>query len=127
VKALNNKLLGERIKIVREEKKLTQDDIAKKLGLNKSTIQRYEIGAVNKIKLPVVQAIAEELGVCANWLAGESDEKYEKGKPLSKNDLKLALFDSTDVTDEELDEIIRMAKIHKMMKDEKKVKPLKNY
>ena len=65
--------IGKRIKTKREELGMTQEELGDKLSLNKSTIQRYETGQVKKIKLPVLQAMAEQLKVDPNWLALKSD------------------------------------------------------
>lgn len=72
--------IGKRIKSCREEMGLTQAELGATLGLNKSTIQRYESGKVSRIKLPILESIADELGVNPEYLALESDDRinYEK-------------------------------------------------
>ncbi|MCR5730970.1 MAG: helix-turn-helix domain-containing protein [Ruminococcus sp.] len=69
----DNILIGSRIKTIREEKGLTQEELAKALGLNKSTIQRYENAKIEKIKLPVIDAIAQKLNVNPEWLSNKTD------------------------------------------------------
>ena len=67
---MNDELeIGRRIKKSREKADLTQEELGNALGLNKSTIQRYESGKVARIKLPVLEAIAIELGVNPEYLA----------------------------------------------------------
>lgn len=73
----NNKLIGERIKQLREEKGITQEELAKSLGMNKSTIQRYETAKIDKIKLPVIDAIASKLNVAPEWLTGKAEIRTE--------------------------------------------------
>lgn len=73
---LDNKDIGNKIKNVRSEKQLTQDDIANAIGVATSTITRYEKGQVKRIKLPVIQAISRYLGVNPAWVIGKSNEKY---------------------------------------------------
>lgn len=68
--------LGEKIKYKRLQLGITQEDIAKKLNLNKSTIQRYETNKVKTIKLPIIEAIATYLNVNPSWLIGKSDNEY---------------------------------------------------
>ena len=70
---MDGKLLGSRIKSRRVELNMTQGDIAEAIGVAVSTIQRYETGSIQKIKLPVVEAIARHLRVNANWLVGKSE------------------------------------------------------
>jgi len=67
--------IGRRIKERREELDLTQDQLGKRLWLNKSTIQRYETGKVKNIKLPILQSMARELDVAPDWLALKTSEK----------------------------------------------------
>lgn len=67
---MDNKVIGERIKQARTALNLTQSDIAKELGLNKSTIQRYETGNITRLKLPILHAIANILNVNPDWLVG---------------------------------------------------------
>lgn|GEM_PF-2959491 len=73
----DNVLIGERIKLIREEKGITQEELAKTLGLNKSTIQRYETAKIDKIKLPVIDAIASKLNVNPEWLTGKADVRTD--------------------------------------------------
>ena len=72
---MNTDLMGLRIKQKRTEKNITQDDLAKNLGLNKSTIQRYETGKIKAVKLPVIEAMARMLHVNPAWLIGKSEEE----------------------------------------------------
>lgn len=86
---MNNKALqiGKRIKTRREELNLTQEDLGKALNMNKSTIQRYESGKVEKIKLPVLQAMAALLHVNPEWLILKTDEATEPfTEPHSQTD-----------------------------------------
>ena len=76
--------IGKRIESARTELNLTQEDLAKELGLNKSTIQRYETGQIKKIKLPVIHAMAKILNVNPPWLSDQSDNR-EAVKPVNSN------------------------------------------
>ncbi len=68
-----NMQTGKRIQARREELGLNLGDIAQKVGVAVSTIQRYEKGKIEKIKLPVIEAIAKALAVDPAWLLGQSD------------------------------------------------------
>ena len=46
--------IGKRITLRREELGASMEEIAQKVGVHKSTIQRYEAGSIQRIKLPVV-------------------------------------------------------------------------
>lgn len=79
----NNAIIGARIKQVREEKGLTQEELANVLGLNKSTIQRYETAKIEKIKLPIVEAIAQLLDVNPEWISDKTDIRTNYNTPAS--------------------------------------------
>lgn len=72
---IKNVKIGQRIKETRLEQGLSLDEVAHKVGVAKSTIQRYESGAIGKIKLPVVESIAKGLKVNPAWLLCKTDDK----------------------------------------------------
>ena len=71
----DDEIIGIRIKTRREEIGMTQEELGNSLGLNKSTIQRYETGKIKNIKLPILQAMAKQLCVNSDWLALKTDKK----------------------------------------------------
>lgn len=71
---MTNIEIGNRIKHARTIRNITLEDIAKKVGVAKSTIQRYENGKIENIKLPVIESIANALTVNPAWLIGKSDD-----------------------------------------------------
>ena len=71
---MSNVEIGNRIKYARDLRNATLDDVAKKVGVTKSTIQRYENGKINTIKIPVVESIAVALNVNPSWIVGKSDD-----------------------------------------------------
>lgn len=66
-------VLGARMKSARKLRRKTLDDVALAIGLNKSTIQRYEVGKIQCPKQPVIKAIADYLNVNVYWLLGEAE------------------------------------------------------
>ena len=70
------KTIGERAKQRRKELKLGQDEVAKKMDVNASTIQRYEAGKIDNTKKLVLEGLASALHVSVEWLRGETDD-YE--------------------------------------------------
>lgn len=68
-------LLGRRIKEARIARDYTLDELASAVGLNKSTISRYERGEIESPKLPVIEAIATQLHTNPSWLIGKSDDR----------------------------------------------------
>lgn len=67
---------GKRIQARREELGMNLGDIAKEVGVAVSTIQRYEKGKIEKIKLPVIEAIAKSLQVDPAWLLSQTDQMH---------------------------------------------------
>lgn len=67
---------GKRIQARREELGMNLGDIAKEVGVAVSTIQRYEKGKIEKIKLPVIEAIAKSLQVDPAWLLCQTDQMH---------------------------------------------------
>ena len=74
--------IGKRIESVREERHYSLDEVASRIGVAASTVQRYEKGKIATIKLPVIEAIAKCLGVNPSWLIGKSEVKVLP-KPVS--------------------------------------------
>nr|DAQ30142.1 MAG TPA: Repressor protein CI [Caudoviricetes sp.] len=74
---MDKNLLGRRIKQRRQELDMTQGDIANAIGVAISTVQRYETGAIDKIKLPVIESIARAIQVSPDWLCGKTDVSAE--------------------------------------------------
>ena len=69
----NIPLLAMRLRNARQLRDLTLDELAGKVGLNKSTVQRYEKGRIQAPKQPVVRALASALDVNYAWLCGKSE------------------------------------------------------
>ena len=65
---------GKRIQSRREELGMNLGDIAKEVGVAVSTIQRYEKGKIEKMKLPVIEAIAKALQVDPAWLLCQTNQ-----------------------------------------------------
>ena len=63
---------GKRLSEVRKDKKLSQDDLAKKLDLQGAVIGRYERDEV-KPSIEVAARIAQVLGISLDYLVGNTD------------------------------------------------------
>lgn len=68
------KILAERMKLLREERDIKQEDMAKNLGLSMSAYCRYEWGT-REPTAPTVAAIADFFNVSADYLLGRRDER----------------------------------------------------
>lgn len=63
---------GKRLGEVRKDKKLSQDDLAKKMDLQGAVIGRYERDEV-KPSIEVAARIAQVLGISLDYLVGNTD------------------------------------------------------
>jgi transcriptional regulator with XRE-family HTH domain len=67
--------VGERLKRAREEAKLSQQELAVKIGVTRSAIAQVESGISNSLNAENLTKAARELGKNAVWLAsGEGEE-----------------------------------------------------
>ena len=85
--------IGKRITLRREELGASMEEIAQKVGVHKSTIQRYEAGSIQRIKLPVVESIASALSVSPEWLIGLNEEKTAAPKDDGLSPLEARLME----------------------------------
>lgn len=64
---------AQRLKETREQRGVSAKELSEALGLNKSTIYRYETGELKSIKSMNIKAIAKYLNVTCDYLIGASD------------------------------------------------------
>ena len=68
--------IGQRIQQKRKEMRMSADELAKKLGKDRSTIYRYEKGDIEKFPLDILEPIAKALNTTPAYLMGwEKEEK----------------------------------------------------
>lgn len=61
---------GERIKISRENAKLSQKGLAEKINVSKQTMYKYEHGVIKNIPYKNIEKIAEQCKVSPTYLMG---------------------------------------------------------
>jgi transcriptional regulator with XRE-family HTH domain len=67
-------ILAQRLRILRKEQKMRQEDVAVALGLSTNGYQRYELNQRDP-DAPVLAAIADLFHVSADYLLGRKDER----------------------------------------------------
>ena len=82
------KQVGERIKERRIELKLSMPELGKRIGVNKSTIQRYEADGVDPKRTMIINGLAEALLTTPEWLTGLSDDKEYDSYTLCQKDIE---------------------------------------
>lgn len=67
----------------RKQLKMTQQDLADKVGVNRSTLSRYESGTYKKISYDILARIAEALDMTEDYLWGRVDDPHEELFPVT--------------------------------------------
>ena len=109
---MGNKAIGERIEGRRKELGLTLDFVAQEIGVAKSTVQRYEKGTIDKIKLPVIEAIARVLKANPAWICFKSENMDpDANRSVTFDDFTYALQNEVKpLTDMDKQILLSMAK-----------------
>lgn len=74
--------MGERIKRLRQLKGITQEDLAKIVGLQRGAIAKYEIGIVENMKQTTIKIMADYFGVKPSYLMCLEEKTDELGNPV---------------------------------------------
>ena len=80
--------MGEKIRELRTEQKMTQEQLANRLGLVKGSISAYEQGTKYP-SLEVLVNICQIFNVSADYLLGLSDDRMIKSSVLTDEQTKL--------------------------------------
>ena len=97
-----------RMKKRREELNMSYQTLSDKVGISKSTLQRYETGYIKNMPVDKLEDIAKALNVSPSYLMG-----WEDNIPNNKPTTRAAHFDGTEYTEEQLDRIEAFAKFIK--------------
>jgi len=92
---------AKRLRKLRKENDLTQEELGKKLGYNKSNVSHLESGR-NKPQLDVLLKLSEIFDITVDYLVGKTDHKNASrisSEDVSKEQLKKLkkLFDEFDL------------------------------
>lgn len=112
-------MFGERLKRIRTERGLRQEDIGQIVQVGKSTVSQWEAG-IHEPSLATIGKIADFFGVTTDYLLGRSDDPQgqaqrpdtddnaaPRGNPLERlKDIRVAFRADYDLTDEDVDEIL---------------------
>ena len=73
---------GERIRDLRKQRGMTQEDIGKILGIQRAGVQKYENDTVSNISTSVVDKLAEAFEVSPSYLIGWSSREATLSKEV---------------------------------------------
>lgn len=95
--------MAKRIKESRLQYKLTQEELAEKLGLQKSAIAKYENGRVENIKRTTIEEMAKIFNCAPSYLMGWDDQSEKFN--IEDIDIPWTVSDKPDNDQKELNEI----------------------
>lgn len=107
---------SDNIKLLRKEKGVSQSAVADYLGITKQAYSLYE----NEKREPdfnTLLKLAEFFGTDTDYLLQGNDTA-----PVSDTRLKFALFGDTEIDDDVLDDVKRLAKLHLELRKSKENK-----
>ena len=96
-----------RMKSRREELDMSYQTLSDKVGISKSTLQRYETGSIKNMPIDKLEDIAKALNVSPSYLMGWDEPSDDKQLTIA------AHFDGDEYTEDELDEIRQFAEFVK--------------
>ncbi|MFV3012012.1 helix-turn-helix domain-containing protein [Clostridium botulinum] len=89
-------MFGDRLKELREEKEMTQEELGKFLNVSRQTISGYEAGAIEPSISNLVK-LADIFNISLDYLLGRTKERYNLNLKDKKN--KELLLDLIKVID----------------------------
>ncbi|MGC2840418.1 helix-turn-helix domain-containing protein [Bacillus velezensis] len=99
-------MLGDRLKVLREKKDLTQDGVAKALDISRGTYAHYEINK-RRPDYETLIKIADFFDVSIDYLLRGEDHYRNKAKEISKNnDVRFDILKGREFTENEKEEFL---------------------
>ena len=104
---------GEKLRLKRNERRLTQEELASKLGLSKRTVEGYEAGSFYPRRRSTYDRLAEIFGTDRNWFLTEDEDTdvAESQSSLSRAEEAVktvkALYAGAELSDEDKDALAK--------------------
>jgi len=101
--------IGERLRESRIKAKLTQEEVASRLGLGKQAVHKYEAGIITNVPSDNIEIMAEMYGVTPSYLMGWNEnpipQAIETKVPVHKSGIELVFRSAHDLSLEDQAEI----------------------
>lgn len=94
--------IGSRIKLKRQLCELTLEEVAKRVGVSRQTISRYETGKIPNIPSNMVERLATALNTTPSYLMGWEDENGNKQKSKLRS---ISRLEDAQLTKEQDDQV----------------------
>lgn len=91
--------VGKRLKEARELRRVTLENAGKRVDVHKSTVLRWENGETEKIKLPILETLAEYYDVNIMWLMGYDVPMERDFRYASNNGIDTEGLDENDIAE----------------------------
>jgi transcriptional regulator with XRE-family HTH domain len=75
--------LGRKIHALREERRMSQTDLAERARIGQAIISRLEAGLQHEVRSGVLKRLAEALGCTTDWLVGMHEEEDRNLRPVA--------------------------------------------
>jgi repressor LexA len=84
---MDSKDMSKKIKELRQDKGLTLEQVAKVVGVGKSTVRKWETGMIANMKRDKIASLAQALGTTPAYLMGWEEDENKKAPPQDKIEL----------------------------------------
>ena len=109
-------MFNKRLKLLRQEKRLSQIELSKAILVGNKTISDYERGVSNP-DFETLQKIASFFNVSTDYLLGKTDDRLPTPTSSPKDQLqgiKLALYNQTEeLTEEQMEDVLKFVEFIK--------------
>lgn len=90
--------IGEKIKYLRTRQGMTLEELGEKVGVGKSTVRKWETGAIANMRRNKIASLADALNVSPSYLMGWEDE-YNTDMNIDSNSGSVSNSFGSDSTD----------------------------
>lgn len=110
--------MAHRLRELRKERGLTLLQVAERLGVTESTVQRYESGNIKNLKYETMIELAELFGVTPAYLMGWTDSKDNEDRASIELSEAVQLFKrlNSNGRQEALNRLMEMTELEKYTK-----------
>ena len=109
-------MIADRLKRRRKELKLSQDDVAKKLGITRQGYSHYETGR-NEPDNETLIKLSEILNCSTDYLLGKTNDPTPA--PQQKQNINTAFYNLDELTEEEKKYLDMQLEIFRKLKEER--------
>lgn len=96
--------VGKRIETLRKSKKISQEDLAEKVGVSRMTVYKWESGT-SVPNYANMQALARALETTVSFLAGETPFEYTEEESKGENEVALSVGSELCAADTPTEEV----------------------